>query len=285
MKILVNDNPIDFQLEKTLSLGELLENIQNWAAKENMFILDYLVDGNPVDLESNMLNSENIKKLEVSIGNKSSLIWENLLETESYIYKLVNYLVPRLQDNVNHNEINVELIEEGILWVMNSFDSISKQFKSNEKNNFTYDFIKDCLNKENYVHILNFLSVFLENIKQWKKNIFYVMIDSSDKNETRTIYMAELKNVLGSLDEIASNFTIGKDLAALSELENIIDWISIGLVVFEKTGTSAEQINEVKNILNDLSNSLNNQDFVTIADIVDFDLKDALNNIQISSIN
>jgi hypothetical protein len=57
------------------------------------------------------------------------------------------------------------------------------------------------------------------------------------------------------------------------------------LVVFEKTGTSAEQINEVKNILNDLSNSLNNQDFVTIADIVDFDLKDALNNIQISSIN
>jgi hypothetical protein len=47
-------------------------------------------------------------------------------------------------------------------------------------------------------------------------------------------------------------------------------------MVFEKSGTNSLIIYQIKKTLNELETSLKNSDLVSLADIVDFDLRDAL---------
>jgi hypothetical protein len=278
MEILVNDKILDFELEKTLSLSELLENIQTWASKENLFILDYKVNGLAIEYDENQFNSDNIKFLEINLGSRQTLIWENINELQGYLNKIVSYLIPRLQESENISKIDNQQIHEGMNWVIKSLSSLKKYFSIQESalNEIDEDQLKIALENENYVQLLGIIKTILLLINICKKQLFYNMLDNMEANELKSIYIPELTAVIGKLEEIASDLTIGKDFKALNSLENIIEWLSIGLLVFEKTGSDAQIIDKIKKTLYDLDNCLKNSDFVSLADIIDFDLRESL---------
>lgn len=278
MQILVNDKSLDFEMEKTLSLAEILENIQNWASRENMFILDYKVNGEVLEMDENQYNSENIDFLEVNIGSKQNLVWENINELQNYLSKIVSYLIPKLQESENIAMIDNPLLHDGMNWVIKSLSSLKKYFTTQESalQEINEEQLKTALENENYVELLGIIKSYLLQINICKKQLFYNMIDNMNATELKSIYLPELTSVIAKLEEVASDLTVGKDLKALNSLENIIEWLSIGLLVFEKSGSDIVIIEQIKKTLVDLDNSLKNSDFVSLADIIDFDLRDSL---------
>ncbi|MDH4263070.1 MAG: hypothetical protein OEV78_08505 [Spirochaetia bacterium] len=278
MEILVNDKPLDFELEKTLSLTELLENIQNWALKENLFILDYRVNGETIENEIDTFNSDNIQSLEVNLGSKQTLIWENISELQNYFLKIVTYLIPRLQETSNLSGIDSSQLHEGIQWTIKSLTSIKKYFAKSESAIHEIDEqqLLGASKGENYVQLISIIKAILQNINDCKKQLFYNMLDNINAADLKNMYLSELSSVISKLEEIASDLTIGKDVKALNALENIIEWLSIGILVFEKSGSDVLVIEQIKKTLNDLDDSLKNSDFVSLADIIDFDLRDSL---------
>ena len=278
MEILINEKPIDFELDKKLSLPELLDNIQEWASRENLFILDYKVNGSVIEDDGNHYNSDNIQFLEINIGTKQMLIWESINELQNYLSRTSSYLLPRLQESVKVMEIDKSMVSKGINWVKNSIASLRNHFSlpGYSLHEIDEEQLSISLEKENYVELLTTIKAILVKLDLCKKQLFYNMLTSMEASDLKVIYIPELISVIARLDEIASDLTVGKDLKALNGLENIIEWLSIGLLVFEKSGTDIQVIESVKKTLNDLEQSLKNSDFVSLADIVDFDLRESL---------
>jgi len=278
MQILVNEKSLDFEMEKTLSLAEILENIQNWAARDNMFILDYKVNGETLENEINQYNSDNIDFLEINIGTKQTLVWENINELQTYLARIVSYLIPRLQESENIASIDNPLLQEGMNWVIKSLSSLKPYFGQEDSalQELNEDQLRAAMENENYVELLGIIKSYLFQINTCKKQLFYTMIDNMNAVELKNIYLPELSSVIGKLEEVAADLTIGKDAKALHSLENIIEWLSIGLLVFEKSGSDMLIIEQIKKTLTDIDDSLKKSDFVSLADIIDFDLRDSL---------
>lgn len=274
----MNDKSLDFELEKTTSLPELLDNIQEWASKENLFILDYRVNGLDIKSDVDQYTSENIDRLEINIGSRQVLIWENINELQTYLIKTASYLLPRLQESEDVAVIDNAQLQEGMAWVIRSLEALKKYFSMAENSLIKYDedFINTAVKNENYVNLLNIIQSVLIQVNACKKQLFYSMLDSMEASELKNLYVQELESVINSLEAIASDLTVGKDVKALNSLENIIEWLPMGLLVFEKSGSDPKSIEQVKKTLSDLEKSLKNSDFVSLADIIDFDLRDSL---------
>ena len=278
MEILVNDKPLDFVIDKTLNLSEILDHVQEWALKENMFILDYKVNGNAIERTSNAFNSDNIDVLSIDIGSKQILVWENINELESYIQKIKTYLVPRLQESENFVSIDNEQLLAGMSWIIRSIDSLNNYFNVNETRNesLNEESLQSLIDNENYVALLGYVQSIEHYIHICKKKLFYNLMDKMEATELQGLYLHELTLVLGSLEKIASDLTVGKDGKALKSLENIMEWLSMGLVVFEKSGKDNAIMEKIQNALEVIEDCLKNSDFVSLADTIDFDLRDAL---------
>ncbi|MDH4199820.1 MAG: hypothetical protein OEV66_05490 [Spirochaetia bacterium] len=277
MDILVNDKSLDFQLNETLTLPELLDNIQNWASKDNMFILDYSVNGQKNINEINDYNSGNIERLDVSVGSRETLVWENIIELQAYTHKIVSYIITRIQGGASLTPQDQQEIKTGISWMSNSCDSLLAFFNNeSDVTDFTISGLNEILESGMYDVFMARFSILENQINIWKKQLFYNLIDSSDANELLVKYKDELKIILPMLEASAANLTIGKDKEALNTLEGVLEWLSLGFIVFEKAGIDKSVLENIEKILQEFDDSLKKRDFVTMADIIDFDLKEAL---------
>lgn len=272
---MVNNEVLNFELEKEISLPQILENIQSWAIKDNLFILDYKVNGQNVENNQEQYDSNNIEKLEVTVGSRQSLLWENILELQHYISKMVHYIVPRIQDSLS-GDIDQSTIKEGMEWISASYQSLQSFFAPKD---VFVQISDEAMFSENYVLVINEMDKINQQVNLWKKQLFYNIIQDSDVEQLYPMYVQELKLVLDKLEEIASNLTVGKDAIALFSLENIIEWLSAGLAVFEKANAAPDIMEKIKANLVELDESLKNRDFVGVADIVDFDLRENLSNL------
>ncbi len=118
MDILLNGKPIEYEIESEATIGELLDCLSSWIAKQGCVLVSVKLDGQPIDFSSDKdVRSAPIasgKRLEVEAQNARVLVVETVEELGQYLDR-----VARLAPKMNESEMNDESIRqllEGLSW-------------------------------------------------------------------------------------------------------------------------------------------------------------------------
>ena len=290
MKITVNEEPISFELDKDITISEILEHIQNWAGEQELFILNYQVL--PLKkiedtVEENLLSSQ-INSLNVEVGTQNDLYRENLVELDSYLERMGYFIASWLQQKQSLEEKDIAIVKEGLGWVIESTQMLGQQtsfipeeklekilealekFKANEidisKSETILDFLDYLGMLKNYVSISSKASKYHPASKEELENLIKEFKEESVK-------------VLKSLEIIASDLTAGKEGKAIQEIEKLIDFIADALSLLYQVDKHKKEKEKLVKSLSELTSALTKGDLVTSADIIDYDIRESLEKI------
>ncbi len=120
MEILINDEKIDFELEKEENLGEIMSSLEEWILKTGNVIDHISVDDRVIPIDSSSNEYKNkislIKELKITVSNHVELAMDTFVTVGEYINKMLgDYTGP---DNIKHYDSLLEglnLVYTGII--------------------------------------------------------------------------------------------------------------------------------------------------------------------------
>jgi len=288
MDIYVNNESLNFELSQVIPLKEVLNHVQEWAVKKDLYILDYKTPNTKVETTDYTLSSE-ISRLDIELGTQKELVFDNLVELNSYLDTMGSHLATLCQSS--QSEIILSDKADGLMWICDSFISLQPYFLTDSVLDNEDELLKavnyikeiDKLKQISVTDTINLVAA-LGSLKlstsQWIKSFEVAQI----KQEDISIYVEkikkECKNIGLSLDKIATNLTIGKQAEAILELEKIIEFLSDSVAIFSRLPNKKALCQKIIDVMSSLMLSLDNADLINAADIVDFDIKDLLAEIK-----
>lgn len=277
MQIYVNSQPLDYQLEESATLSEIITNVQEWAKKSDMFILDYNVIPEKEQLEKN-LTSDDIDKLNIELGNSEDVILKSVLDLNHYIDKMGNFLAvnPHLEEL---SDENYSIINEGLKYIAEAIIQLKEKIRSEDSIAKAIDVLQKDPAELEIGEIIAALASARNHTMLWKKQYEYIRLSKKELTEKKDEFMAKLPGYISTLDDIAEDLTTGETLKAVTDLEKWMVYISEGLNILTITQTRLDKVEALMALLNSLTDALFENDLVTAADIVDFDIRDELESL------
>lgn len=288
MQILVNGENLDFEMTQKTSLTDILKYISDWARQDATYILDYRIDGKE-KVSGADYHSENMNTLEVSLGSAENLFLEHILELEEYLDKMGNHLAVMLQNQTSAGadvDLSSEVLD-GLAWIHDSAETILNRFGQPPMAELE---LLQAAPHEIASELSGVLQVLIEirqSLEAWKKNIIMKSLSGEEKTQYCKKFLGEIEGSLERLEGIVQNFTIGKEAEALGEFELYLIWLSEGLALLasrEEESIALPQearnkLDEIKGLLPEIHDALENADFVTLADILDYDLREMITGL------
>ncbi len=300
MQINVNEKPIDFEMTEVLPLPRILGHIGDWAKEDDLYILDYNVvttDGKNhshsvlnEDAASSLsaqiqtgeldsIDSDSIESLNVTIGKKEDLLVEHILELESYIEKIGNFLAMAIASGNPVSDRDEEDVADGIFWIRESFSLLLKRYPMQTENlNLFFDIQPKDINSHKEA-LLDSLIRVRSFVQLWKKNVFLDAMNHEEMIEYRDHFLVQIETAIENLETIIQDLTAGKEASAFNGFESFMEWASFGLAVLDKLEFQPSLLAEIRGVLGEVEEALNRKDFVTLTDILDFDLREKLEEL------
>ncbi len=297
MEIIVNQEPIDFELTEVISLSEVLNKLSEWAANKKLFIIEYIVK--PIQnksiskKEEQELSTNEINKLEVLIGTEKDLLIENIYNLNQYVEKLGVFLASSIQNKVEISSEEKINIKEGFYWIheVTSLMLEHHLFKSKNAVNIRQNRIKEILStiyqyaetelpnkEEEMFSFLDDLGYLKFQVEIWNKIAVFYNFTEEELKDLWNTFILEIPNILDKLENIATQFTLSKENEAIPILEGIIHDLSDSITIINLLNKSKlnEWQSKIVKMLQEILELLDNKDYVTVADILDYDLKELL---------
>lgn len=280
MEILVNGQEINFDLQENIALNKVLEHLQDWAAKDKMFVLDYSVNGENSNVTSDDLMSSQISTLEIELGDQSQLIHSHLEELSAYVNRAGNFIAETLTKNTTLNDNSIKELDEGLTWVIDSLEGLQKYFEGyNIQNELLVLEEKQQNITKNLPEILEGLIGIRNTVELWSKSYIISNLDEQEAKDMMQNFVQEIVQQTAILEQIATDLTAGNEKKALALLESMMQWISDGIMIMSKSEYQPGLLKKLNDTMGEVADSLNDNDFVTLADIIDYDLKELLNEL------
>jgi hypothetical protein len=274
MDIFVNDEKLEFTLDKKASLQEILNHIQEWASKRELYLIDYELAS--LD-EDGPFHSGNIKELHLKLGDRTDLIRYNLIEMQNYIERVLRFLGEKVKiGKVLSSEEEAQLLE-GKEWLGESLVSSHHLLSGKENNNDS--FLKPLTDAKSIEDHISALSYIFDRLNIWFKQFTFNTLSEKERQVYIQKFLLELPAVIKSLEEIAADFTVGKEVKGFQHLDKTLEFLSDGLLYLSSDKTWGEVLERLTEILNELVIALSSQDMVNAADIIDYDLREIIDEI------
>lgn len=277
MQIFVNSQALDYELEKSATLSEIIDNVQEWAKKSNMFILDYDV---VTEKENNndLLTSDDIDKINIEIGNSEDVILKNIIDLNEYIDKMGSFLAvnPKLEELTKEN---FNIVSEGLKYISDALIELREKIRSEESLNKAIEVLQKNPVDLEIGEVIAALASARNHTMLWKKQYEYIRLSEEELLQKKDEFMEKIPEYISSLDDIAQDLTTGETAKAVTELEKWMVYLSEGLNILTITGYRLDKVESLTKLLSSLTDSLFENDLVTSADIVDFDIRDELETL------
>lgn len=274
MDIFVNDEKLEFTLEKEATLQEILNHIQEWAAKRELYLIDYELASHD---EDGPFHSGNIKELYLKLGDRTDLIRYNLIEMQKYIERVLRFLGDKVKSNETLSEEEEAQLLEGKEWLGESLVSSHHLLTGKENNNDTFlKPLQDAKSIEEHVSAMTYI---FDQLTMWFRQFTFNTLSEEDRQVYVQKFLSELPSVVKSLEEIAADFTVGKEVKGFQHLDKTLEFLSDGLLYLSSDKTWGEVLERLTEILTELVNALAGQDMVNAADIIDYDLREVIDEI------
>lgn len=282
MQIIVNNEKIEFEIQKKLNLNEIIEHLNEWASEKELYVTDYKIEADE-NLKPHELNSSNIEVMNVQIGDQKDLIETNLSQLNDYLDRIGSYLAGALEQGAEVELTEKQNLREGIDYIHESLSGIMQVMSGKDEQQplkEKLDQLVDLDIEKDLEAGLNLLAVLKNQVLIYIKNLRLSRMSEEELINSKNQFLNNIDTILEKLEHIAEDLTIGKENVAITKLENITGVISDGLIILRMTNTSPEITTKMLAALNEMTTALVTGDMVTAADIVDFDLKDLLTELK-----
>jgi hypothetical protein len=291
LEILINEEKIDFTLEKEKSLGEVIDAIENWLSNPNFKITSLKVDDKELSDDSKIKWKEmsllDIKKLDIHVqlpGDK------NIYSYEIYISFLANLLegIKEKNSEILKNCISeYQIVIRGLKSIFNSGIIINKIAE-----------LDNLLVGSSPEIILSWPDTIKEKVKA---NIEFIIKNLSERiNEIADPVKNLIKSVEGlqkssaEIGEVSLLLQTGKDKQAMEyiinfsyQIEKILRLFTFiketDIIVLDKLRIDEKSIenffNELNNILKELIEAFIANDSVLIGDLLEYETAPRLENL------
>jgi hypothetical protein len=270
MELIINGDKVDFTLENEKNYAEVLSGVKKWADSNRMAIVSWQINGKSSDANPTDITIAPKDVLEINLEDKVqerkseiSLLGEFFGLLESAIMQGKDDLLAELQGEYRILSPNLPylLLEEG------------------QSENFRLSTILDqyILNRpfppegeKEKVELLLFIKQLLGRVELYAKEIQNPEIGLE-------IHFRVLSDNWAELESIPSLFQAGEDKKALDKLMVLLSSLD---GIFRMASLLGEQsledkkslILEVKDFLGEMSEAIENQDFVLVGDLVEYEI-------------
>ena len=281
MKLFVNDHPVDVQIHKGDDLNSLIQSLEKELDKD-LFLSALAVDGDFVALSNEHALKQpldSITKVEAQVTTKLEMTFELLTEAERFLT-----LSMREFRKGSLTDLHKKDIVSCLQWTVESLDAIRESLI------FTPTIL--ILTRASIARILIFLEEFYseealpvmgtsleQNIRHLEELKYQLTQDSTQTMEEVLDKLSDLRKML---PQLASDFQQGRDLQALSRLAEILDHteLFIRLLSNDHRANMIESESKIiTQLFGQMLEAFQNRDFVLLADLLEYDLDEALDGI------
>ena len=275
MQIFIDNDKLDFQLEKEKTLFDIIDAMRKWLSAENFIISELSVD----NVQKDHSDTNLLKKQEIGTVSEINISTISLHELKlSQLNAIQEFFILVLKNIESGNS-------ESLIKLLDDYSSIKPFLKSNidrvyESNN---GFIENILeNKAEIGDHLEELRIFSENI---------LIIAETRKNEiiTPEKELEQLKNSFEKTAEDAGNVSIllqtGKDREAMETVIEFVEFLKkfsriLGILDIKKSiPVKKEEISEFNSMLKELCSAIENSDSVLVGDLLEYEIIPVVENI------
>lgn len=313
MQIFINDQPIDYKLEKEIYLEEVYQYLEKEIAKFDRYIIDYdftlnqNVNEKYSSLKEIPINS--VEKLFIYTGDIKELLFSSFRSLYEYIDQIGSFIYESEEVDTN----SLKQIKEGVLQIENLVMHLLKFFS------VPYNLIqiltpeKEVRNfKESFENFINLIELLTEkNFKEFKEklldelrvlrvfasknmySIFSEIIEDSEVLELVQKFESNMDSVIETLSSVNAKFQIGREKEAIEMFLNVLDnldsQIFLLLTAIQRNKQNFEkrlydEIEECfKNFIKkmeQLADAFARNDLVEIGDIIEYEFSEELSKIK-----
>ncbi|MBN1410235.1 MAG: hypothetical protein JW969_05270 [Spirochaetales bacterium] len=297
MEILLNNEKLEFTLENEKSLGDVIRGIENWISLSDHIITSLKLGEKDLFLEPleswHSIPVKEIHSLQVTTKPSNELFLNNMETVINYCSLLKKCLAEKDKNQLSE-------LSSGYPFMIQSLDLISKNFPQDEFINLTAE-VKNLFNGLPPDMLSRW------NDEQFRKGNEYLegIIDfitlelekSQDPYRAFANIVSKIKSSLKNITEVSIQLQTGKDKMAMETIsafsDNLQELLPV-LIKLEKAGAidlkewkiSDVPFNEFYNglnlILNQLVEAFNNNDYVLIGDLMEYEIAPKLNEFILS---
>ena len=320
MQVLINNQQVDYELENEKKLSDVVESVMRWTAERGLIFMEAIVDNSLYVVEEIPdLDVQDVEVLNCLVESRSDMVFSTAGEGVAYCERVLSY-IDEIPDGEEITAENLQEVMEGVNWLTEVFYSVAHLLEINPegfrfKDKPVLQFI-DELRKTAIEIDQRPESVSPQEFIVSKKNIFedardvFRMILVSDEMKTLIIQSidspdvlmtslqqikTELPEMINRIEEIAIAFQTGKDEEAGEKLNEFIEFVygytrtcyqiapvfnlMLSDIMIEDTSLE-EMNNELLDLLNETMEILENNDIISLSDIMEYEFKPAFEEIE-----
>lgn len=316
MNIFINGKELSITLEKEKNIYELLKPIEEWCNSNELLISRMLLDGkemsNTIDEKYISIPIDKIKEINIEALSYSEYSLDSIISITEYMEK-ISETVP---ETINENDINALL--EGINWILESVPRTIFLFNMSLESYNLMHLLKMLEVKLERLGSLvenkeDFVVFFKEDLKHFLKDKMIPVMKDIIKEATINTLCSLTLNInknnalykIGSIikfspliydmiEHIVNKLQTGEDKEAFIYAEkfsrsvgyifNILSKVSqIYDIDYKKIYINKEnfedKVNDFNSMMNNVLEAFSNEDYVSIADILEYEIKEKIENI------
>ena len=309
MRIFINGNLVDFQIENEKTFSDLIVSVENWATSRGLVLCSSSADGTVYNSDEDTEIS-GIDKAEFVIQSKSDLIIDTLNEAAFYCDRITE-----ISSSMELSPEQLSDVATGSAWLSDVLTRVTALLDV-DPDSIVYNAKKGT----DYIDLLKELSLSLKgsgapDIMKNKREIYSetknftrlllscdqmrsIIVKSIDTPENLIAILQQIKSESTSkialLEEISSRFQSGKDSDASTLLQEFVDYLFRFLRITTQLpavfgisqdrifpgGKNLFQFNEdINMVLNEIVSVMENNDIVSLSDILEYELKAQMQSV------
>lgn len=276
MKLLLNGKEVSFQMEKPLSLNELIEEVQENIAGDNLYVIDYVLEAKTG--KEAPLSSDDIESIDFEIGSQDELMLSAVEELDAYLDRAGLYLADHIQSDKGFSPQEEEEFRDGVNYISGVIESLQndRDRRTEQLDQAMIVLAKSADLRER----IGALAVIKNQVAVWKNLMAVANLDDEQQDKARSSFLDRVDSLNDELEKMATWLTQGKEVETYDGLAHFIDEITHGVALFSMMEEKQEVVRRLINFLEELTSALDSRDLVTAADILDFDLRDTLEELR-----
>ncbi len=319
MEILINDCPVELQIEGGKTISDVIASVSKWTGERNLVFYEFYIDDERYSLEGAPdLGVDRVKVINCIVRSRPEMVISSADEAARYCER-ANTFIDRALESGEWESGEIGDLVSGITWLLDVLDVVSgllglKMEDTRFRDGTVSDLVRDVRDIGNalaalsgtgegkevlaggrglFADIVQVLRMFM--VSDEMRSLIVQSIDSPDVllsvlDETRE----ELKGQLVNIQTAAVAYQAGKDATASERLGEFIDFIyryirtchqiapvfRIDLSEIEINGVTMERKNrDVSLLLNEVSAALEQNDIISLSDILEYEIAPALDSI------
>ncbi|ANN63799.1 hypothetical protein GQX62_06915 [Brachyspira hyodysenteriae] len=314
MNIFINGKELSVMLENETNAYEVLKPIEEWCNSNDFLINKVIIDNTElqpyIDEEYETIPVENIQKIEVEALSQAEYSLYSIMSIVEYIEKVSN--------TVSVNSKDIEDLKDGMYWVLDSIPRTIFLFNMSLESYGIIHLLKMLevkLEKFNNAsdNIDKFNEFFNNELKPFLSEkmlpTMYLVIEEAKINtiflfagnitSSNALYKVGslpkfLPLILDILDSIVNKLQSGNDKEAFMYAEKFSRIVSYAFSILSNVAsiysidysqislnavTLTDAINDFNEMMNNVLDAFANEDYISIADLLEYEIKERIENI------